>query len=104
MCSRRRLIALSGNDALSGGHVTGLGFAPYEKSITKLLGLAHPRGGRFAPYEKRITELLRVANDKRALKVTKRKAGTQSRAKQKREEMTTVLWKMHANGGGEKKK
>ena len=35
--SRRRRRALSGNDALSGGHVIGLGlgFAPYEKRITE---------------------------------------------------------------------
>ena len=40
--SGRRLIALSGNDALSNDHVTGLelGFAPYEKRITELLKVA----------------------------------------------------------------
>ena len=58
----------------------------------------------FAPYEKRITELLKVGKDKRALKVAKRKLGTHLRAKRKREEMTTVLRKMRATGGGEKKK
>ncbi|KAH0658414.1 hypothetical protein KY289_027162 [Solanum tuberosum] len=58
----------------------------------------------FAPYEKRITELLKVGKDKRALKVAKRKLGTHKRAKRKREEMSSVLRKMRATGGGEKKK
>ncbi|KAJ4706013.1 60S ribosomal protein L36 [Melia azedarach] len=58
----------------------------------------------FAPYEKRITELLKVGKDKRALKVAKRKLGTHKRAKKKREEMSSVLRKMRATGGGEKKK
>ncbi|KAL3521538.1 hypothetical protein ACH5RR_019687 [Cinchona calisaya] len=58
----------------------------------------------FAPYEKRITELLKVGKDKRALKVAKRKLGTHKRAKKKREEMSNVLRKMRAAGGGEKKK
>ena len=74
---RLRFIALSGNDALSCNHVTGLrlGLAPYEMSITELLGLTHPRGGRFAPSKERINELLKVAKDKPALKVAKRKLG-----------------------------
>ncbi|KAK4837277.1 hypothetical protein QYF36_004129 [Acer negundo] len=58
----------------------------------------------FAPYERRITELLKVGKDKRALKVAKRKLGTHKRAKKKREEMSNVLRKMRATGGGEKKK
>ncbi len=58
----------------------------------------------FAPYEKRITELLKVGKDKRALKVAKKKLGTHLRAKRKREEMTTVLRKMRATGGADKKK
>ncbi|XP_059316192.1 large ribosomal subunit protein eL36z-like [Lycium ferocissimum] len=58
----------------------------------------------FAPYEKRITELLKVGKDKRALKVAKRKLGTHKRAKKKREEMSSVLRKMRASGGAEKKK
>ncbi len=58
----------------------------------------------FAPYEKRITELLKVGKDKRALKVAKKKLGTHLRAKRKREEMTTVLRKMRATGGTDKKK
>uniref|UniRef100_A0A251UWY4 60S ribosomal protein L36 n=3 Tax=Heliantheae TaxID=102814 RepID=A0A251UWY4_HELAN len=58
----------------------------------------------FAPYEKRITELLKVGKDKRALKVAKRKLGTHKRAKKKREEMSSVLRKMRAGGGAEKKK
>ncbi|CAI9762423.1 unnamed protein product [Fraxinus pennsylvanica] len=48
----------------------------------------------FAPYGKRITELLKVGNDKRALKVARRKLGTHKRAKKKREEMSSVLRKM----------
>ncbi|KAK2977334.1 hypothetical protein RJ640_013313 [Escallonia rubra] len=58
----------------------------------------------FAPYEKRITELLKVGKDKRALKVAKRKLGTHKRAKKKREELSNVLRKTRAAGGGEKKK
>ncbi|KAG5626724.1 hypothetical protein H5410_011942, partial [Solanum commersonii] len=57
----------------------------------------------FAPYEKRITELLKVGKDKRALKVAKRKLGTHKRAKKKREEMSSVLRKMRATGGGERR-
>lgn len=58
----------------------------------------------YASYEKRIYELLKVGKDKRALKLAKRKLGTHKRAKRKREEMTTVLRKVRALGGGEKKK
>ncbi|KAK4722185.1 hypothetical protein R3W88_012418 [Solanum pinnatisectum] len=47
-----------------------------------------------------ITELLKVGKDKRALKVAKRKLGTHKR---KREEMSTVLCKMKATGGGEER-
>ncbi|CAA3000536.1 60S ribosomal L36-2-like [Olea europaea subsp. europaea] len=56
-----------------------------------------------APYEKRITELLKIGKDKRALKVAKRKLGTHRRAKKKRE-MSSVLRKMRAAGGGHEKK
>ena len=44
-------------------HVTGLGlgFAPYEKRITELLGLAHPQGGRVCSLREEVTELLKVA-------------------------------------------
>merc|ERR1712070_1271596 len=45
----------------------------------------------FAPYEKRCIELLRVNKDKRALKYCKKKLGTHSRAKRKREEMADVI-------------
>uniref|UniRef100_A0A0D6QRN8 60S ribosomal protein L36 n=1 Tax=Araucaria cunninghamii TaxID=56994 RepID=A0A0D6QRN8_ARACU len=58
----------------------------------------------FAPYEKRITELLKVGKDKRALKVAKKKLGTHTRAKKKREEMSNVLRKMRSAGTTEKKK
>ncbi|KAL2543240.1 60S ribosomal protein L36-2 [Abeliophyllum distichum] len=58
----------------------------------------------FAPHEKRSTELLKVGKDKRSLKVAKRKLGTHKRAKKKREEMSSVLRKMRAARGGEKKK
>jgi len=40
----------------------------------------------FAPYEKRVLELLRNNLDKRALKYSKKKLGTHSRGKRKREE------------------
>ncbi|KAK1311786.1 60S ribosomal protein L36 [Acorus calamus] len=52
----------------------------------------------------RITELLKVGKDKRALKLAKRKLGTHKRAKKKREEMSNVVRKMRAAGGGDKKK
>ncbi|KAL2457315.1 60S ribosomal protein L36-1 [Abeliophyllum distichum] len=58
----------------------------------------------FAPHEKRSTKLLKVGKDKRALKVGKIKLGTHKRAKKKRDEMSSVLRKMRAVGGGERKK
>jgi large subunit ribosomal protein L36e len=50
----------------------------------------------FAPYEKRVLELLRNNLDKRALKYSKKKLGTHSRGKRKREELSGVLQKMRA--------
>jgi len=50
----------------------------------------------FTPYEKRIMELLRNNLDKRALKFAKRRLGTHSRAKKKREEMQGIIQKMRA--------
>ena len=45
----------------------------------------------FAPYEHRTLELLKVSKDKRALKFIKKRVGTHSRAKRKREELSDVL-------------
>eukprot|EP00040_Diaphanoeca_grandis_P001905 m.20012 g.20012 ORF g.20012 m.20012 type:complete len:112 (+) comp12697_c0_seq1:209-544(+) len=45
----------------------------------------------FAPYEKRCMELLRVSKDKRALKYCKKKLGTHTRGKRKREELMNVI-------------
>lgn len=58
----------------------------------------------FAPYEKRIDALLKVGKDKRALKLAKRKLCTYERAKMKHGEMSNVLCRMRATGGGKKKK
>ncbi|ESR33513.1 hypothetical protein CICLE_v10006778mg [Citrus x clementina] len=58
----------------------------------------------FASYEKRIDALLKVGKDKRALKLAKRKLCTYERAKMKHGEMSNVLCRMRATGGGKKKK
>merc|ERR1712203_77551 len=44
----------------------------------------------FAPYEKRCMELLKLNKDKRALKFCKKRLGTHTRGKRKREEMTKI--------------
>ncbi|XP_023161494.2 60S ribosomal protein L36-like [Drosophila hydei] len=44
-----------------------------------------------APYEKRTMELLKVSKDKRALKFLKRRLGTHTRAKKKRDELSNIL-------------
>merc|ERR1712139_192315 len=44
----------------------------------------------FAPYEKRCMELLKLNKDKRALKFVKKRLGTHTRGKRKREEMMKV--------------
>merc|ERR1712039_429898 len=41
----------------------------------------------FAPYEKRVMELLKLNKDKRALKFCKKRLGTHTRGKRKREEI-----------------
>ncbi|KJE94560.1 50S ribosomal protein L36e [Capsaspora owczarzaki ATCC 30864] len=48
----------------------------------------------YAPYERRIIELLKVSKDKRALKLAKRRLGTHSRGKAKREELQDALAQM----------
>eukprot|EP00178_Gracilaria_changii_P009725 TRINITY_DN28233_c0_g1_i1.p2 TRINITY_DN28233_c0_g1~~TRINITY_DN28233_c0_g1_i1.p2 ORF type:complete len:113 (-),score=13.84 TRINITY_DN28233_c0_g1_i1:128-427(-) len=45
----------------------------------------------FAPYEKRVLELLKLGRDKRALRFCKRRLGTHSRAKAKREQLNVAL-------------
>ncbi|WP_395239508.1 hypothetical protein, partial [Salmonella sp. s54412] len=45
----------------------------------------------FAPYERRCMEMLRVGKDKKALKFMKKRLGTHSRGKRKREEMQSVI-------------
>jgi large subunit ribosomal protein L36e len=50
----------------------------------------------FAPYERRIMELLRNNLDKRALRLAKKKLGTHSRGKRKRDELSGVLLRMRA--------
>jgi len=52
----------------------------------------------FAPYEKRIMELLKNNLDKRALRLAKRKLGTHTRGKNKREELQGILVKQRAAG------
>merc|ERR1712189_64958 len=44
----------------------------------------------FAPYEKRCMELLKLNKDKRALKFCKKRLGTHTRGKRKREEITQI--------------
>jgi len=43
------------------------------------------------PYEKRAVELLKIGKDKRTLKFLKRRLGTHTRSKQKRDEMQSYL-------------
>ncbi|XP_077989151.1 large ribosomal subunit protein eL36-like [Glandiceps talaboti] len=45
----------------------------------------------YAPYERRAMELLKVNKDKRALKFIKKRLGTHTRGKRKREEMQAVV-------------
>ncbi|KAK2552889.1 60S ribosomal protein L36 [Acropora cervicornis] len=52
----------------------------------------------FAPYEKRCLEYLKLGRDKRALKFVKKRLGTHSRGKRKREEMQGVLAQMRKHG------
>jgi len=52
----------------------------------------------FSPYERRVMELLRNNLDKRALRLAKRKLGTHSRGKRKRDELSGVIQKMRAAG------
>ncbi|XP_070543601.1 large ribosomal subunit protein eL36-like [Ptychodera flava] len=47
-----------------------------------------------APYEKRAIELLKVNKDKRALKFIKKRLGTHTRGKRKREEMQATVAQM----------
>ncbi|CAN0268112.1 large ribosomal subunit protein eL36 [Petromyzon marinus] len=44
-----------------------------------------------APYERRAMELLKVSKDKRALKFIKKRLGTHTRGKRKREELSNIL-------------
>ena len=46
-----------------------------------------------APYERRIGELLKTGREKRALRFSKKKLGTHSRGKAKREEVSEMLRK-----------
>lgn len=45
----------------------------------------------FAPYERRCMEMLRIGKDKKALKFVKKRLGTHTRGKRKREEMQAVI-------------
>lgn len=45
----------------------------------------------FAPYERRCMELLRIGKDKRALRFCKKRLGSHTRAKRKREEMQGAI-------------
>jgi large subunit ribosomal protein L36e len=48
----------------------------------------------FAPYERRLIDLCRNNLDKRALRLAKRKLGTHTRAKRKREEMSGIAFRL----------
>lgn len=50
----------------------------------------------FSPYERRIMELLKVGREKRALRFAKRRLGTHSQAKKKREILSETLRKMRS--------
>jgi large subunit ribosomal protein L36e len=49
----------------------------------------------FAPYEKRVLELLKINKDKRALKFVKKRLGTHSRGKRKRDDLARIQKAMH---------
>merc|ERR1712188_356189 len=49
----------------------------------------------FAPYEKRAIELLKIQKDKRCLKFCKKRLGTHSRGKRKRDELIAIQRSMH---------
>merc|ERR1711977_224535 len=57
----------------------------------------------FAPYEKRCMELLKLNKDKRALKFCKKRLGTHTRGKRKREEMTKIQKNMRKKKPAEEK-
>ena len=48
----------------------------------------------FSPYERRAMELLRISKDKRCLKFLKKRIGSHTSGKRKREEMSNVLQAM----------
>merc|ERR1712156_554515 len=56
----------------------------------------------FAPYEKRVMELLKLNKDKRALKFCKKRLGTHTRGKRKREEIMNVQKNMRKKKDQEK--
>merc|ERR1711916_63242 len=56
----------------------------------------------FAPYEKRCMELLKLNKDKRALKFCKKRLGTHTRGKRKREEIMQVQKNMRKKKDAEK--
>merc|ERR1711931_54173 len=56
----------------------------------------------FAPYEKRFMELLKLNKDKRALKFCKKRLGTHTRGKRKREEIMQVQKNMRKKKDAEK--
>uniref|UniRef100_UPI003980C9A6 hypothetical protein n=1 Tax=Salmonella sp. s51944 TaxID=3159655 RepID=UPI003980C9A6 len=45
----------------------------------------------FQPYERRCMELLKISKDKKALRFCKKRLGTLTRGRKKREEMVAVL-------------
>ncbi len=45
----------------------------------------------FSPYERRCMELLKISKDKKALRFCKKRLGTLTRGKKKREEMVLVM-------------
>ena len=45
----------------------------------------------FSPYERRCMELLKISKDKKALRFCKKRLGTLTRGRKKREEMVAVL-------------
>ena len=56
----------------------------------------------FSPYEKRVMEFQKLKKDKRALKFCKKRLGTHTRGKRKREEITTTQKNMRKKKDQEK--
>merc|ERR1711931_289738 len=64
-----------------------------NKRVKLIRDVVHEVAG-FAPYEKRALELLKINKDKRALKFVKKRLGTHSRGKAKRDDLARIQKQM----------